>query len=462
MSQLHPAPGGSTRTLRSWNNHLRARCTVYRPERAGDIERLLRSADGERFIPRGLGRSYSDAHLNPDGGVILGERLDKMIAFDRETGVLECEGGVPLGDVIDTLLLRGFFPPVTPGTRHVSIGGAIANDVHGKNHHRDGSFGSHVLGITLLTPRGETIECSPGREPEVFWATVGGLGLTGVILRARIQLQPVESGYLRVNYTRTRDLDETLACLRTGDEGHRHSIAWIDATAKGRSLGRGVVMLGDHAAPDDLPARLRDHPLLVARGRPLRLPFYVPQLVYNRVGVRTFNRLYSLRHPTRRGVIEPYHRFFHPLDGIEPSYRLAGRKGFVQFQAVYPYEKSVEAMAEVLERVAASGRASFLAVLKAMGPANDGMLSFPSAGHTIAIDLVNKGSDLPELVRGLNERAVELDGRVYLAKDAFLEPAQAAAMYPALDRFRDVRRRLDPAGRFSSALSRRLEIMGAA
>ncbi len=172
-----PAP--SVRTLRSWNNHLQARCAVFRPERVRDLESILRTPDGGSFIPRGLGRSYSDAHLNPDGGVILTERLDRMIAFDRASGVLECEGGVRLGDVIDTFLPLGFFPPVTPGTRHVTIGGAIANDIHGKNHHRDGSFGSHVLEITLLTPSGETIVCSPQRDPDAFGRRWEGLGWRG-------------------------------------------------------------------------------------------------------------------------------------------------------------------------------------------------------------------------------------------------------------------------------------------
>ena len=457
--RANPLPPRRIQSLRTWNNHLAARCEVYRPERLSELQAIVACPQLRDVICRGLGRSYSDCHLNEAGCVILQERLDRMLSFDFSSGILECEGGVALDDIIDCFLPRGFFPPVTPGTKFVTIGGAIANDVHGKNHHRDGSLGAHILSLSLLTAGGETLQCSPQMNPDLFWATVGGLGLTGIITSARIRLQHVNSGYMKVDIDRAPNLDAALERFSETDERYQYSMAWIDALAGGGSLGRSVLIRGNHAEIEELPAAKRRAPLAVRRRRRPSLPFFLPSFALNAASVRAFNEAYYVSHPDRTGSIVPYDSFFYPLDAIGNWYRLYGRRGFVQFQAVFPPEVSRRALIELLQEVSRSRRASFLAVLKAMGPAGEGLLSFPMAGHTLALDMANTGRDLAVFMCRLNELALAHGGRVYLAKDAFLTAEAAASMYPRLQRFRRIKMRLDPKGRFASSLARRIGLV---
>jgi FAD/FMN-containing dehydrogenase len=451
----------SRRRLRTWNNHLFAACGVYRPERAGELAPAVLAPEARDCIARGLGRSYSDCHLNGGGAVVQTERLDGMLEFDAEQGILRCESGVTLGDIIDCLLPRGFFPPVSPGTRFVTVGGAIANDVHGKNHHRDGSIVDHLLEFTLLKGDGRVIRCSREENTDAFWATVGGLGLTGVIMTARLRLQRVESGYLNVDYVRAADLDDALQQFSAGDEHYQYSVAWIDGLARKGALGRAVLMRGNHATAADLRGSRRLRPFDARKRRRPSIPFYLPRYTLNAATVRAFNRAFYQFHPDRAGTIVPYDDFFYPLDAIGNWYRVYGRRGFVQFQVVFPAEASRRALIALLERISKSRRASFLAVLKAMGPASDGLLSFPMPGHTLALDMANTGDDLAAFMGGLNEMAGEHGGRIYLAKDGFATPAIVARMYPKLQRFKEIKRKLDPAGRFSSSLARRVGLVEA-
>ncbi len=359
--------------------------------------------------------------------------LDAFMAFDPREGVLECEAGVSLADMIEHLQPRGWFLPTTPGTKFVTLGGAIAADVHGKNHHRDGSFGQHVLDLKLMLADGSIEHCSPQRRSELFWATVGGMGLTGVILSARVRLIPVETAYYNVTYRRTRDLDQTLAAFADTDREFRYSVAWIDCLAGGASLGRSVIMLADHARAGDLRGRAADDPLRVPARSDKTVPFYFPSLALNSLGVRMFNTVYYAAHSDRRATVD-YDTFFYPLDRVRHWNRIYGRRGFVQYQALFPPQTSARGLVELLMRVAASRRASFLAVLKSSGAASPGLLSYLYPGHTLALDLA-MSPDMPALVAELDAILLKHGGRLYLAKDALMTGPVFREMYPRLGEF---------------------------
>ena len=447
-----------TTRLAGWGRFPVERCHVFRPERRAAVAETLAAKAAPTFIARGLGRSYGDAALNADGGVIVHDRLDRVLDFDARTGVLHCEAGVSFADIVESWLPRGWFPPVTPGTKFVTVGGAIAADVHGKNHHRDGTLGASLEGFTLLTADGDTLRCSPAEHADVFWATVGGMGLTGMILDARLALRRVESAWLRVDYRKAHDLDETLAVFAASDAGSSYSVAWIDCLARGRTTGRAVIMHGDHATAVEARAAGRE-PLAATRPRQHAVPFDLPGVLLNPLSVRVFNQLYYAAHHDERSLVH-VERFFYPLDGLAHWNRLYGRRGFVQYQAVLPPAEGPRGLVELLQRLSTSGRPSFLAVLKRLGPENPGLLSFPREGYTLALDLPVRDG-LLEFLRALDRLVLDRGGRIYLAKDATTTPEAFRAMYPRLDEFRAVKARLDPRGVLSSSLARRLAIVGA-
>lgn len=450
--------------LSGWGNFPVATCRVTRPETWGDLADVVTAGPEIDYIPRGLGRAYGDSALNADRGVIDHTRLNRFLAFDERTGVLECEAGVSFAEIIEHFLPRGWFLPTTPGTKFVTVGGAIAADVHGKNHHVDGSFGNFVVDLKLLLANGDVLDCSPSRNADVFWATVGGMGLTGVIVSARFRLNRVESAWYDVTYHRTANLDETLDCFAETDADYRYSVAWIDCLARGRSLGRSVAMLANDARATDLPANLVA-PALVAgtklqipRRRQKSIPFNFPGWVLNPLSVKAFNELYYATHRDGRRFVD-YDSFFYPLDGVQHWNRIYGRRGFVQYQALFPRESSRAGLVELLERIVASRKGSFLAVLKSTGAANSGLLSFPKPGHTLALDFPHTGEDLITLLRECDDIVLRHGGRLYLAKDALTTPHTFAAMYPRLPEFREIKRRLDPHNRFVSSQARRLAIV---
>ena len=441
----------SVQRLSGWGRHPVETCRVFRPEKASELGEVIGARVDGGVISRGLGRAYGDAALNAKGAVVSHLRLNRMLGFDPATGVLECEAGVSFADVVETFLPRGWFLPVTPGTKHVTVGGALAADVHGKNHHRDGTIAAFVESFRLLTPGRGLLRCSRDENADVFRATLGGMGLTGAILSARIRLMRVESAWVTVDYARAAGLDDALRRFAESDARHRYSVAWIDCLATGRSLGRGVLMQGDHAPA----SAVAGDPFAVRRSAQAGVMLDAPSALLNRYTVGAFNRLYHAAHPDRAGKRVPLDSFFYPLDAVGDWNRLYGRRGFVQYQAVLPAEGGEGALARLLERVAASGRASFLAVLKRFGEANDCLLSFPMAGWTLTLDLpVARGLD--ELLRELDRTVLDGGGRVYLAKDAALSPETFAAMYPNAARFREVKRLVDPYGEISSSLARRV------
>ena len=436
--------------LSGWGRYPALDCRTAPLRRASALRGLI-AADGT-LIARGNGRSYGDAALNP-GMTLSMLGMDRMQAFDPATGLLTCEAGVLLADILEVFVPLGWFPPVVPGTKFVTVGGMIAADVHGKNHHRDGSFGAHVESLVLATADGEARECSRARNAPLFRATLGGMGLTGVILSARFRLKPIETAFVMSETLAARDLDETMASLEESG-GWPFNVAWIDCRAHGRKLGRALVTRGEFMKRGALPQRLA--PLRPGAGARLAVPFDPPSLLFNRVSIAVFNELYY-RHGALRAGARPVHYdpFFFPLDGIEAWNRLYGRSGFVQYQCALPRNESEARLAALLERAAAAGRGSFLAVLKLLGPAGEGPMSFPLEGYTLALDFPMREGVLG-LLDSFDEIVHEGGGRVYLAKDARCTAERMRQGYPRLDDFRAAR--AGASLKFASALSTRLSL----
>jgi FAD/FMN-containing dehydrogenase len=438
--------------LSGWGRYPVAECTVLRP---GDTAAVLPLLDDlPQAIARGNGRSYGDASLNPAATIDV-RGLDRLIDFDPETGRMVCEGGLLLAELIDVMLPRGWFPPVTPGTRFVTVGGMIASDVHGKNHHGAGSFCDHVEWLDLAVGEGRVLRCSALDHADLFAATCGGMGLTGVILRACFRMLRVETAAIRQQTLRAPTLAHAFE-LFEGALDWTYSVAWIDCLAAGKDLGRSAILLGEHASPDALPPGRRAAALARTVRAPKRVPVDLPAVALSRAAVRVFNRLYYAAHRPGEALVD-IDSYFYPLDAIHDWNRIYGRRGFVQYQCVLPLEGSQRAMTRLLAEIAAAGQASFLAVLKRMGPSSFGMLSFPIEGYTLALDFPANTSNLALLDR-LDAITVEHGGRIYLTKDARVSAGTFAAGYPRLDEFRAVRRRHGLDRRFASLLSRRLEI----
>lgn len=419
------------------------------------VPALVRQAGSRGLIARGLGRSYGDPAQNAGGSVLL--PLPTGIWVPAEDGTIRVSAGTSLHDLMVALLPQGRFVPVTPGTRYVTVGGAIACDVHGKSHHLTGSFGRQVVDLDLVLADGETRTVGPDRDPELFWATVGGLGLTGVITAATLRTIEVETAYAEVTTQRLRNLEEVMREMREGDADATYSVAWIDTLARGAALGRSVLTRGEHAARDRLTGRAARTPLVPPRAPRLRLPLTPPTNLVTLPAVRAFNEAWFRKAPRlRTGEIQSLAQFFHPLDGIADWNRAYGPRGFVQYQFVVPDQEDAT-LVRILERIAQARLPCFLAVLKRFGPGNPGLLSFPMAGWTLAYD-VPAHPDLAALLDRLDEEVAAVGGRVYLAKDSRLAPAALAAMYPRLDDFREIRDRVDPHRVFCSDLARRLQI----
>jgi decaprenylphospho-beta-D-ribofuranose 2-oxidase len=420
----------------------------------------IAAPSGRGAIGRGLARSYGDAAQNAGGTVIDAVTGGGAFTFDAAAGTVTACGGAGLDDILRTIVPAGWFVPVTPGTRYVTVGGALACDIHGKNHHADGSFARHVTEVTLHLPGGEHRTITPSGAPDLFWATAGGMGLTGLVTSVTFRLLPITSSRLLVDTRRTADLDSTMLALADSDGLNRYSVAFVDLLARGASLGRGVLTAGDFAPLDALSRQQRDAPYDYAAGQPLAAPPWAPPGLLNRTTIRAFNELWYRRAPSRReGELQTIPTFFHPLDAVRGWNRLYGRPGFVQHQTVVPFgqERALRAMVEVL---ATSGAASFLAVLKRFGAADGGPLSFPVPGWTLALDLPAGQDGLDAVLDRLDRIAADAGGRVYLAKDARLDPALVPVMYPRLDEWRTVQRTVDPAGVLQSDLDRRLDLTG--
>ncbi len=424
------------------------------------IAAAVASVDGRGAIARGLGRCYGDAAQNGGGLVVRLASDSAGVVLDEENGTVTASGGVSLDDVMRLIVPQGWFVPVTPGTRFVTVGGAIASDIHGKNHHADGSFGVHVRRMALLLADGSITELSPTEQPELFWTTIGGMGLTGVVLNATFAVLPIESSRCLVDTQRTADLDELLAAMESGDHRYRYSVAWLDLLAKGRHLGRSVLTRGDHAPLDSLARGDRADPCAFSPRILAAVPPLVPRPgLLNRVTVAAFNEMWYRKAPKHRtGEISTISSFFHPLDAVAGWNRLYGHRGFIQYQFVVPFGEEAT-LRQIVERSSAARAASFVTVLKRFGPSNPAPLSFPTPGWTLTIDLATSQPGLMELVGALDRLVRDAGGRHYLAKDALCSPEVVRLGYPRLDEWRAVRDKADPTGVWQSDQARRLGLL---
>jgi decaprenylphospho-beta-D-ribofuranose 2-oxidase len=397
-------------------------------------------------ISYGNGRSYGDQPLNDGGHAVLTSGLNRVLDFDPSSGELTCESGVTLAAIIRQFLPRGFIPTVSPGTGFVTVGGAIANDVHGKNHDRHGSFGNYVKWLDLALPGGELVRISPDQHKRWFEATIGGCGLTGVIVRACVRLMPVPSNAVQLREERAANLDAMMARFEALRDSATYLVAWVDALTSGPSLGRGIVE----------SAELSGQGVEPASSRRLGMPFELPGAVLNPLSIGLFNAVYYRRVPSagreRRVAIE---KFLYPLDAIANWNRMYGRRGFFQFQCVLPDESAATGMRKLLTTIARHRAGSFLAVLKTLGACSAGMLSFPMRGYTLALDFPNRG-EVRALLAELEAITLDHGGRIYLAKDAALSAQGFRAMYPRIDEFLEVLDEVDPRRRMRSDMAERL------
>jgi len=460
----HASADGSQREerlLTGWGRTAPTRALIERPISDHGVEVVLAGSGPRGVIPRGMGRSYGDAAQNAGGLVVSTQGLPGTVELDSARGRARVSAGTSLGRLIEHVLPRGWFPGVVPGTQFVSIGGAIASDVHGKNHHRDGSFCEHVREIELAVPRGGRMTLAPnGSDSDAFWATAGGMGLTGVTLAAELQLRPVSSGYMRVDTTRTADLEQSMRVLADADATARYTVAWVDLLARGGALGRGIITAGEHAMPGELDDAGDAPGVVVPSNRRLASVPVVPVRtgVLHPGAMRLFNELYFRRAPAEpsRGI-EPIWGYFFPLDAVGDWNRLYGRAGMLQYQFVIP-DAAADLLIPMVERLVADGVPIYLAVLKRLRDVS-GPLGFPIRGWTLALDIPAGVSGLGAALDRLDTAVADCGGRVYLAKDARLRAELLPVMYPRLDEWRMVRDRLDPGRLMRSDLDRRLSLV---
>ena len=436
-------------TLSGWGRYPVIESTKQRIPSAAAASRHLKTSESTQQIARGLGRSYGDSSLAETHLDLT--NCDQFISFNADTGLLTCMAGVSFAEILRVFIPKGWFLPVTPGTQFVTVGGAIASDVHGKNHHLDGSFAQHVTELSLCLANGDIIECSPEHHRELFLATCGGMGLTGVILQASFKLKRIASSYIDETTYKTANLTETLERFEQQHDA-TYSVAWIDCLATGEQMGRSLLMLGEHAehAADDAPA------LKASRHSKLNMPFNLPDFTLNRYSIKAFNTLYysKVRHEVSTRLID-YAPFFYPLDAIQNWNRMYGKHGFVQYQFVIPKSAGQAGLSRIFEEIVASRRGSFLAVLKVFGPGNDHYLSFPIEGYTLALDFKIDAS-LFEFLERLDRIVLDFGGRLYLTKDARMSEQTFKQSYPQWEQFQSIREQFGALKTFNSLQSQRI------
>ncbi len=454
-------PDYPIRKLSGWGGFGSLDCVLARPATREALLQLIRNREkAHHILPRGMGRSYGDSAIDPEAVIISQVENSHFISFDSKNGLLHCEAGVTLEEIVNVCLPQGWFLPTTPGTKYVTVGGAIAADVHGKNHHVDGTFGNWVKEIKLALADGSILSCSRDNDPDAFWATIGGMGLTGYILDATIQLSKCSSAYYKVDYKRCSDLDSVLSTLEENDENYRYSVGWIDCLKKGKSLGRSILMLGNDAKASELPISYGNR-IFNPKLKPKKsVPFYFPGFALNSLSIRLFNQLFYTVHPDKSTFVD-YDNYFYPLDSILNWNRIYGRRGFIQYQALFPPDTAYDGLKLTLETLSKYGLASFLAVIKRSGAANPSPLSYLFEGYTLALDIPNVGERMVEMSKKLDEILLMNKGRLYLAKDSLMTAEVFDQMYPAKAEFMAVKKRLDPEDCFISTQARRLNLYNA-
>jgi decaprenylphospho-beta-D-ribofuranose 2-oxidase len=405
------------------------------------------------IIARGNGRCYGDASLAQH--TISTLKYDKVLSFDTAKGIFECQSGLTLDKVLEVTVPRGWFLPVTPGTKFITVGGAVASDVHGKNHHVDGSFSRHILDMDVLLASGETITCSPEIHSDLFWATCGGMGLTGIITRVKFDLKKIETAYISQKQVKAENLEELIRLFEVYKH-YTYSVAWIDCLKKGEGFGRSILILGEHAKKEELDARKKEHPLQLPKKMQITFPVNLPSFVLSNFTVRAFNFLfYGKNFKKEINNIVSYEPFFYPLDAMLHWNRMYGKKGFVQYQFVLPLE-SKAGLIEIMNRISDAGLGSFLTVLKVFGKQDD-LISFPKEGFTLALDFPVRNG-LFEFLDQLDEIVLRYGGRIYLSKDARMKAEIFWKSYPRAQEFIDIIKKYNPQFRINSMQALRLHI----
>lgn len=437
------------RFIANWGNYP----VVESDERFFSFEDQLKQLvlDSKPYIPRGNGRCYGDASLAD--ATITTLKFDKIISFDIENGIFQCQSGLTLDKILEVIVPKGWFLPVTPGTKFITVGGAVGSDVHGKNHHVDGCFSNHVTEMEMVLADGSVTTCSPAIRADLFEATCGGMGLTGMITKVTFRLKKIETSYIRQKQVKAKNLEEIIQLF----EEYKHytySVAWIDCLQKGDHFGRSILILGEHAKVEELPEKFRKEPLKLPGGKQINFPFNLPSWVLNSFTVKMFNFLFYLKNFKREiNNVVSYEPFFYPLDAILNWNRGYGKKGFIQYQFVLPLEAK-QGLVEILHRISDKGIGSFLAVLKVFGK-QESLISFPKEGYTLALDIpVRKG--LFEFLDELDKVVLHYGGRLYMSKDARMKPEVLRAGYPRLNEFTEIIRKYDPGGKIRSHQSDRL------
>ncbi len=418
------------------------------------IEQLRNTpADRAGVVARGNGRCYGDASLA--NHTISTLKYDKILSFDAERGIFECQAGITLDQVLKIIVPKGWFLPVTPGTKFITIGGAVASDVHGKNHHIDGAFSRHIVEMDVFLASGELCTCSSSLHSDLFWATCGGMGLTGVITRISFALKKIETSFIRQKQVKAANLEELIELFDTYKE-YTYSVAWIDCLKSGTDFGRSILMLGEHATLDELSAEQKSQPLKLPKSRQITFPFNLPSFALNQFTVRAFNFLYYAKNTKKElSNIVSYEPFFYPLDAILHWNRGYGKKGFIQYQFVIPLENK-DGLVRILKRISEEGMGSFLAVLKIFGKQDD-LISFPMEGYTLALDFPIR-TGLFEFLDELDAIVLENKGRIYLSKDARMKPGIFWSGYPKAGVFVKVLDKYNPERYYNSNQANRLQL----
>ena len=433
--------------ITNWGNYPVIEASVFTPESVDEVKKIV--AASPEMIARGLGRCYGDSSLNHT--IVSTKRLNHFLEFNEATGVVVCESGISLSEILEIFVSRGWFLPVTPGTKFVTVGGAIASDVHGKNHHVSGSFSNHVGWIKIVLSDGSVVRCSKTENADLFWSTCGGMGLTGIIVEASFQMVRVETAYIRQRVIKTKNIEETIEAFEV-NKHWTYSVAWIDCLAKGNSLGRSALILGEHATKNEIGYRYRD-PLRIEKKISIPFPIFLPEFVLNKQTVKIFNEVRYALYASKDSFVE-YEPFFYPLDFIGNWNKMYGRRGFTQYQFVLPKESSKEGLKKILTLIAERGEGSFLAVLKLFGK-QEGILSFPREGFTLALDFAISPSTL-KLFNELDVLVNEFGGRLYLSKDVRMTKDVFEKGYIESKKFSLIKKKFDVLHKFQSLQSKRI------
>ena len=430
------------KNISGWGGYPTQEALISKP--SSNLALQSRLQEQPTIIARGMGRSYGDS---ANAAVVLETtNFDHFIEFDLKTGLLKVEAGITLRDILKVIVPKGWFLPVSPGTSYVTVGGAIASDVHGKNHHLAGTFGQHIISMTMALGNGEIVTASPSKNVDLFHATCGGMGLTGVIIAATIQLLPIKSAFIKQTTTKANCIEAVCEAFESKKES-TYSVAWIDCLATGKQLGRSVLMVGEHADIGSLDVNIKNPSITI--------PVHTPAVLLNSFTVRMFNNVYWLNSKNHKTLNVPLMSYFYPLDVIGGWNKLYGKPGFIQYQFVLPKVNGVKNMRKILSQIVQSKQGSFLAVLKEFGAKNQNLLSFPTEGYSLALDFKMSETSV-SFLHQLDDIIMEMGGRVYLTKDALMKEAFFKKTYPRWQEFENVRKNYGAIGKFASAQSKRL------